>query len=156
MIPSTVERVPLNTSSEINARIRRQTEERVAWTSRRGPEAIQKRLEELDHEWDIERVLEANASSLMLVGVALGAKVDRKFLAIPAAVAGFLLMHAVQGWCPPLPILRRLGIRTQAEIEAERYALKAMRGDFRNSAQDGPRDLRRAEDSLRAARTGRA
>ena len=152
MIPSTVERVPLNTSTEINARIRRQTEERVAWTSRRGPAAIQQRLEELDREWDTERVLEANASSLMLVGVALGAKVDRKFLAIPAAVAGFLLMHAIQGWCPPLPILRRLGVRTQGEIEAERYALKVMRGDFQNATQDGPRDLRRAEDSLRAAR----
>lgn len=153
MFPSTVERVPDNTSSEVNARIRRQTEERVAWTARRGPIAIERRLDELDHEWDIERVLEANASTLMLVGVALGAKVDRKFLAIPAAVAAFLLMHAVQGWCPPLPVLRRLGVRTQAEIEAERYALKAMRGDFRNAVADGPRDLRRAEESLRAART---
>ena len=151
MIPSTVERVPNNTSSEINARIRRQTEERVAWTSRRGPAAIERRLEELDHEWDIERTLEANASSLMLIGLALGAKIDRKFLAIPAAIAGFLLMHAVQGWCPPLPILRRLGVRTQPEIEAERYALKAMRGDFHNVDQDGPRDRRRADDSLSPA-----
>jgi hypothetical protein len=43
---------------------------------------------------------------------------------------GFLLQHAVQGWCPPLPLLRRLGVRTADEINEERYALKALRGDF--------------------------
>jgi hypothetical protein len=40
------------------------------------------------------------------------------------------MQHALQGWCPPLPLLRRLGVRTQQEIERERYALKALRGDF--------------------------
>ena len=33
-------------------------------------------------------------------------------------------------WCPPLPLVRRLGIRTLAEIEQERHALKALRGDY--------------------------
>ena len=32
--------------------------------------------------------------------------------------------------CPPVPLFRRIGIRTQSEIELERYALKALRGDF--------------------------
>jgi hypothetical protein len=36
----------------------------------------------------------------------------------------------LQGWCPPLPILRSLGVRTADEINEERYALKALRGDF--------------------------
>jgi hypothetical protein len=40
--------------------------------------------------------------------------------------------HAVQGWCPPIPMLRRLGFRTSFEIEEERQALKAIRGDYRN------------------------
>ena len=31
---------------------------------------------------------------------------------------------------PLHPVFRRLGIRTQREIELERYALKALRGDF--------------------------
>jgi hypothetical protein len=30
----------------------------------------------------------------------------------------------VQGWCPPIPILRRLAFRTTYEIEEERQALK--------------------------------
>jgi hypothetical protein len=45
-------------------------------------------------------------------------------------VTAFLFQHAVQGWCPPVPILRRLGFRTVTEIEQERHALKALRGDF--------------------------
>ena len=55
---------------------------------------------------------------------------DRRLLILPVMVAGFLLQHAVQGWCPPVPVFRRLGFRTANEIDAERYALKAIRGDF--------------------------
>ena len=66
------------------------------------------------------------------MGLALGATVDRKWFIFPAAVAGFLLQHALEGWCPPLPLFRRLGFRTQSEIDYERYALKSLRGDFRN------------------------
>lgn len=132
MIPSTVERVPQNTAPHINARIRRRIEENVARHAAGGLGAIDRRLAQLDREWDIERTLEANAAVASLVGLTLGATVDRKWFLFPAVVAGFLFQHAVQGWCPPLPAFRRLGIRTAAEIDYERYALKALRGDFRH------------------------
>ena len=67
-------------------------------------------------------------------------------------VAGFLLQHAVQGWCPPLPVFRRLGFRTQTEIEEERYALKALRGDFRDVAAGDGHDPARIERALQAVR----
>ena len=67
---------------------------------------------------------------LLLIGFRLGAFVDRRFLVLPAIVVGFLLQHAMQGWCPPIPILRRMGIRTASEIDTERCALKVIRGDF--------------------------
>ncbi len=91
---------------------------------------IERRLQELDNEWDIERTLEANASALSLAGVALGGLVDKRWLLLPAAVTGFLLQHALQGWCPPIIIFRKRGVRTSKEIDQERYALKALRGDF--------------------------
>ena len=125
MLPSTAERVPRNTAEEVNRRIRRRTEENIARVRNAGPAAIERRLEELDHEWDIERAIEANAASIGLAGIALGALVDRRFLVLPAAVCAFLLQHALQGWCPPVPVLRRLGFRTQREIFQERLALKA-------------------------------
>lgn len=132
MIPSTVDRVPLHTAEHINEEIRRQTEERITRIAAEGPAAIERRLKELDYEWDIERTLEANAASASLLGLALGATVDRKWFLLPIAVGGFLLQHAIQGWCPPVPVFRRLGFRTQPEIEYERYALKAVRGDFKH------------------------
>lgn len=130
MLPSTVDRVPEHTAEHVNQRIRRQMEERVERISATGPDAIARRLNELDEEWDVERALEANASSLVAVGSGLALLVDRRFALIPLVVGSFLLQHALQGWCPPLPLFRRYGFRTQAEIEEERYALKALRGDF--------------------------
>ncbi len=104
-------------------------QERVVHLSRRKS-VIPQRLVELDEEWDIERAIEANAAALALSGVALALLHDRRWLALPALVTGFLLQHAVQGWCPPVPILRALGFRTADEINAEHMALKAIRGDF--------------------------
>jgi hypothetical protein len=58
--------------------------------------------------------------------------VSRKWLLLSAAVGGFLLQHAVSGWCPPIPLLRRLGIRTRSELDREKFALEALRGDFKS------------------------
>jgi hypothetical protein len=115
-------RVPDNTAEEINERLRDAAAARVAYLAKH-PDLIGRRLEELDREWDIERAIEANAATLMLTGLALGAAGDRRWLSLSGLVAAFLLQHAVQGWCPPVPILRRLGFRTMAEIEQERRAL---------------------------------
>ena len=153
MLPSTVERVPVHTSEEFNEEIRRQTEKNIAQYADAGPAAIERRLVELDREWDIERTLEANAATAVLVGLTLGATVDRKFFIFPALVAGFLLQHAVQGWCPPMPLFRRLGVRTSSEIDYERYALKALRGDFRNlsDAQETSRlSVRRLVEAVKS------
>ncbi len=150
MLPATTARVPLHTPDRYNEAIRQRTEETVGRSATAGPEAIERRLQELDREWDIERCLEANASSLCLAGVALGAFVDRRLLVLPALIAGFLLQHAVQGWCPPVPLFRRLGFRTSAEIDEERYALKALRGDFRDvPASDGSLGVERALQAVR-------
>jgi hypothetical protein len=129
MATATLTRVPANTSREINDTI---ASESVARLSRCATSnaLIDTRLQALTREWDVERGLEAWAAGLVLAGVALASGGDRRWLALPATVGAFLLQHAVQGWCPPLPILRRLGFRTGDEIARERYALKAMRGDF--------------------------
>ncbi len=150
VIPSTVNRVPEHTANHVNEIIRCQTEERVARCAPAGGDAIERRLAELVREWDIERTLEANAATASLIGLALGATVNRKWLVFPTVVAGFLLLHAVQGRCPPLPVFRRLGIGTASEIDYERYALKSLRGDFRNLAlADGRASARQLVETMR-------
>jgi hypothetical protein len=128
-LASTRDRVPAHTSNEINVRIRTDMEQRVHAVAG-NPALIERRLRELDEEWDIERAIEANASTLAFLGVALGYFVHPYWLVIPALVTAFLFQHAIQGWCPPVPVLRRLGFRTADEIGLERHALKALRGDY--------------------------
>ncbi|MBD1396431.1 DUF2892 domain-containing protein [Pontibacter sp. JH31] len=96
----------------------------------RSKEEISERLRELDQEWSFERTLEVNASTLALSGTLLGAFVNKRWFILPGLATSFLLQQGIQGWCPPLPLMRALGIRSRREIDDERYALKALRGDF--------------------------
>jgi hypothetical protein len=106
-------------------------------------------LYELDKTWDIERKLEANAATIMLLSTALAATHSKRWLLLSAVVPGFLLQHAIQGWCPPIEAFRRLGARSRNEIDAERTAIKALRGDFADLPD--PSAPQAAEQALRAA-----
>jgi len=124
MITSTAERVSRHTDPEINAQIWRQTEARMRRIAAAGRGAIEQRLQELDEEWDVERYVETLAPALTLFGLTMGMLRDRRWLLLPFVVQGFFLQHALEGWCPPIPVLRRLGVRTMQEIERERCCLK--------------------------------
>ena len=139
MLPTTRDRVPAHTSRASNKRIHDQMLDRLRYFAGH-PAEIERRFRALDAEWDIERAIEMNASALAFTGVALGSAHDKRWLVLSALVTGFLFQHAVQGWCPPVPLLRKLGFRTVHEIEQERYALKALRGDFAeiSSRRRGP------------------
>ena len=130
MFPPTTIRVQVNTPKEANEKIHQRTERNIARYAHAGRSLLDQRLAALDREWDIERLLEANAALFSLGGVILGTTVHILFMMIPGIIAVFLLIHALQGWCPPIPFFRWMGIRTQSEIDYERYALKTIRGDF--------------------------
>ncbi|MBV5285624.1 MAG: DUF2892 domain-containing protein [Methyloversatilis discipulorum] len=140
MLPNTAERVPMNTSEAVNELIRTRTLRNLDRAALGDRGTIDRRLAELDSEWDIERCLEVNAASVSIAGCLLGLLVNRRFFVLPALVGGFLLQHALQGWCPPLPLMRRLGVRTLSEIDDERQALLALRA--RKSADGLGRTLR--------------
>lgn len=120
------DRVRKVSSHAANLQIDVRTARNISHYKRQGREAIARRIAELDREWDIERVLEVNASTLALTGLLLGLRGDRRWFMLPGIVLPFLLQHGLQGWCPPLPLLRRLGIRTRGEIDREKYALKPL------------------------------
>lgn len=146
-----LDRVRAHTSPSANTELDAKRLQDVAALVGASPEAITRRIEELDREWDVERVLEANASSLILLSLGLGAVHSRRWLLLAGAVPAFLLQHALQGWCPPIAVIRRLGVRTRREIDAERTALKAVRGDFDRVAGPGREPLAVAIEALAAA-----
>lgn len=125
-----VDHVRANTWPDVNDRLDIETQLRLRRAAAMPEGHVTERITSLDAEWDFERVLEAEASLMGLTGLLLGAFVERRLLVMPAVVATMLLVHSTHGWYPLLPVFRRAGIRSRDEIERERYALKAMRGDF--------------------------
>jgi hypothetical protein len=124
------ERVRSSSSSEKNRKIDRETIENIREYENKSPQEVEKRIEELEKEWDIERLLETNMSILALIGIALNVFVHEYWIILPIIVLSFFLQHALQGWCPPLPIFRSMGKKTRAELDREKYALKVLKGDF--------------------------
>lgn len=134
------DRVRAHTAPEVNGHIDDTMRDRLFSFSTRSDAEISERIDALDREWDIERYLEVMAPGFALTGLTLGLLGNRRWLLLSGAVLGLLVQHAVQGWCPPLAVLRRLGVRTRREIDEERYALKALRGDFAGLPPDAPRN----------------
>jgi hypothetical protein len=119
---------------EAEDRIRRQFEVNVAYYARRL-DRIEERLRDLEREWDIERAVAVGAGVVTLAGLALGL-IRRRWVLLSAGAAVLLIAHSTNRCCEP-PVLRCLGVRTRREIEQERYALKALRGDF-SAVKTGP------------------
>lgn len=123
MFPATATRVEAHTSPQFNQRVADDLRQRLDAYRRDDWRAlIDNRLRELDREWDVERVLQTNFAALSLVGLGLASRVDKRWLILALGVPAFMLQHALQGWCPPLPLLRRLGLRTAREISDEHAA----------------------------------
>ena len=90
------DRVRRSTDIEVNSRIDRQTDANIESYSSLGREAVLSRIEALDREWDVERILEVIAPTLALSGLVLGVTVNKKWLLVPGIVLSFLLQHGLQ------------------------------------------------------------
>jgi hypothetical protein len=116
------DRIRAHTPRGVNEKIDAKTQAVIDDLSVMGPEAIELRLKELDKEWDIDRVLMLNFSSLVLLQL-LAARKNKKWLWGPLFQTPFLLLHSTYGWCPPMLWFRLLGFRTRQEIQDERDEL---------------------------------
>lgn len=125
VLPPTSQRVQLHTKEEINEKIQEKTTENINYYRTKSRKEIAARINELDKEWDIERALETNASVIILISAILGIITKNIWwIVFIGVISAFLLEHALQGWCPPIPVFRRMGIRSSSEIDEEKYTLK--------------------------------
>ena len=90
-----------------------------------SPLAATVRLRQLDQEIDLEHALQLSAAALGFIGAVLAIAVHRTFVLLPLLAFALLGQYAIQGWCPPVPLLIRLGLRSRSDIDRERYALAA-------------------------------
>lgn len=126
IFPPTAKRVQINTSEEVNDKINKETMDNILNYTYKSKDEIATRMLELNEEWDIERVLATNIATSIILTTILGTVVNKKWHWATGMVGGFLLQYALQGWCPPVEILRRLGVRTFSEINLEKEYLKSL------------------------------
>jgi hypothetical protein len=107
-------------------------ERRLASLAEGGPDAIRERLDELDREWTAGRLVKATSGVLILVGVPPAVFVNPWFAILPAAGGLFLAEYLFARRSALGDLFARMGYRTGVEIDRERVALKALRGDFKH------------------------
>lgn len=144
------DRTRANTWHAVNAALDRAARLRIEAAAAAPAVEVPAGLAALEREWDFDRVLCAEAATMGLLALAIGVSVDRRMLALAAVVSSMVALHGTQGWYPLLPLFRRVGVRTRDEIERERYALKALRGDFAHVEVESDDSTQRAAAAWKA------
>jgi len=130
IFPSTTKRVSINSNPNVNFKIRNHTIRNINIYKNSSDKILSDNIEKLNNEWDIERLLEAKAATIIITSTILGLKSNKNWFLLTGAAGIFLLQHSIQGWCPPVPLLRRMGFRTSEEINNEKIVYKMLRKDF--------------------------
>jgi len=146
VLPATAHRVAAYTNPEVNEMIRGSTLDNIKCMENAEEAELSRRIQTLNAEWDMERFVEAEAAICTIACSLLGMS-KKKFWPFLTLVGGvFLLQHALLGWCPSAPVMRKMGIRTAEEICQEKTVLKLLRGDFANLKANDPESLLKAAE----------
>lgn len=125
------DRVRRYTSPELLRQIDEGIERNIQFYGAQPDHVIARRIEELHREWSMERCLQANIAGAGLLTGFLALSSNRTWGLLTGVALGFFLYHSLRGYDPPFAALRRMGVRTRSEIDREKHALKALRGDYR-------------------------
>ena len=110
----------------------RDTARSIHFYANRPTQLLSKRIEQLAEEVPIETFVYRGGAALTIAGLTLLLLRGRKRAAwiLAIAIAALQLQYSYQGRNGLTDILRRRGYRSRKEIEAEKYSLEALRGDF--------------------------
>lgn len=93
----TATRVEHQTNPRFNQRIKDDIRDRLNLYRNQNRNLIDKRLHRLDREWDTERTLQTNFALLSQIGVALTAKLNRRWSILAIGIPVFTIQHTLQG-----------------------------------------------------------
>ena len=144
--------VRTHTPDQLNRRIDERVERCVRYMAQQERSEIGHYLSQLEAEWDLNRALAVGCSVACLSGLLLSRGLGRGWLGLSAIASALLMQQGISGHGPLAALVRSLGVRTRREIDLEKFALKALRGDFeRIPSEGGP--LARANAALVAAQS---
>ena len=108
ILPPTSVRVLKASSEKQNQAMLEQSINTIETYRHASRDELNQRLRYLEAEWDMERLLEFNASIVGMIGMVLALTVSWAWIIFAGGVSAFLFQHAVTGWCPPVPVFRAL------------------------------------------------
>lgn len=141
ILPATTQRVAVFTNPGVNEVIRGSTLENLICMEDARETELTRRIEKLNSEWDMDRFMEAKAAVCVMGCSLLGITKSKSWGFVSLITATFLLQHALLGWCPSAPIMRKMGIRTAEEINREKMVLKLLRKDFAHIKSNDAEEL---------------
>lgn len=97
-----------------------------------GPSAIDERLAHLERTWTAGRASKASVGIMIVLGLFLGLTVNPYWLLLPLACGVILAEYLVRRQSVLGGLFRGLGLPSGADVEQEKLALKALRGDFKH------------------------
>lgn len=118
-----------------------------------GSQAVSDRLKALEDEPDLETVATLGLAGAGVLALIFGVMGSRLWRLLAWAALPLIFAHARGRLAAPGEFLKTLGLRARKEIEEEKYALKALRGDFRDMGEtqaDGFPDPASALEAVRA------
>lgn len=140
--------------TEVNKRIDERVERCVRHMAQQDRPEITRYLEELEREWDLNRAAMVVGSLLSVLGLWLGRRDGSRWRILGGVAAGLILQHGLMGFGPLAELVRAVGnVRTRKEIDLEKFALKALRGDFERIPKSDGGPLARANAALVAAQS---
>lgn len=77
---------------------------------------VEDKVEQLQNEWSYERIIKVGAAVVTILGVILNKNAYRKIEEFGESVAAILGVESIQDWEPPKELLKRLGLKTEAEL----------------------------------------
>lgn len=139
---------------EVNKGIDTHVEACVRHMAQQDRAEITRYLLKLEKEWELNRVVSVVGAVLALAGAGLAGRQGGAGRLLGGVAAGLLLQHGLLGFSPLGSLVRRLaGVRTRREIDLEKFALKALRGDFERIPKNDGGPLARANAALVAAQS---
>lgn len=127
------------------------TWENIRFYGSLGQPGLSERIKSLDAEWDAEKFIGVALSGAGIFGLTMGVFGSRLWRLLAWTSLPLLFLYGQGKWKPSDNLIRALGLRPRREIHREKYALKAMRGDFRDvEAASGEEVEHLARNSSRA------
>ena len=105
---------------------------RIRALAEAGPAAIDERLTQLDRAWTAGRAAKAAIGVAVVAGLALGLTVNLWFLLLPIVGGAVLVEYVFSRQSLLGAMFRSMGLPSGADVEQEKLALKALRGDFKH------------------------